>query len=618
MKLIRLIFGAILLAAGCQSQTQTVDLTTGDDGSFGLAPQIQNICGRQAQCLDGDWKAFVDQYETGYYDYHRNPMPDDQTFFADKKFHEDRTKLVEYDFDLASTLRVPGDWNTQRQELYMYEGTVWYRQTFTAAPAAGRRQFIHFGAANYEAIVGLNGHVAAKHIGGFTPFDIEVTNRLTEGDNSLIVKVDNKRVLSGVPTINSDWWNYGGITRSVYLLDVPETFIREYSVGLSEDGTKICGWAQLDGPVLSQEVTLTIPELGVSVSSLSDVSGRAVFEVAAEPSRWSPHSPKLYDVTLSTSDDSVSDRIGFRTVEVSGTQILLNGEPVFCKGICIHEEEPFEPSGRATGAEDDKVLLQWAKDLGCNFLRLAHYPHNEDMVRLAEEMGFMVWDEIPVYWTIDWTNPDTYANAEHQLRDMITRDRNRAGVIIWSMANETPRGDDRLHFLRSLIDKAREMDPSRLVSAAMEKDYLDENTLTVQDQLIDYVDIISFNQYVGWYDGDSDKCDRMSWNFPVKKPVFITEMGGGAKYGLHGDRTERFTEEYQDYLFVKNLEMLDRIPELAGVTPWILKDFRSPRRFLPGIQDDFNRKGLVSEKGEHKLAFETYREWRQPHHLIAK
>lgn len=610
MKNAKLIFAALLLAAGFSGQAQTVDLTAGDDGCFGLAPQIQNVPGRQTQCLDGDWKAFVDQYETGYYDYRRKAYPENKTFFADRKFHEDKTKLVEYDFDLAPTLRVPGDWNTQRPQLYMYEGTVWYRQTFNAAPAAGRRQFIHFGAANYESVVGLNGHVAAKHIGGFTPFDIEVTDWLIDGNNSLIVKVDNKRVLSGVPTVNSDWWNYGGITRSVYLVDVPETFIRDYSVGLSKDGKKICGWAQLDGPALSQKVMLSVPELGIAVSAQPDAGGLATFEVAAKPSRWSPASPKLYDVTLSTADDCVSDRIGFRTVEVSGTKILLNGEPVFCKGISIHEEEPFEPSGRATGAEDDRELLKWAKDLGCNFLRLAHYPHNEEMVRLAEEMGFMVWDEIPVYWTIDWTNPDTYANAEHQLRDMITRDRNRAGVIIWSMSNETPRGDARMHFLCSLIDKAREMDPTRLVSSAMEKDYADKNTLTVKDPLIEYVDIISFNQYVGWYDGNSDKCDRLSWTFPVQKPVVITEMGGGAKYGLHGDRTERFTEEYQECLYEKNLAMLDRIPELAGVSPWILKDFRSPKRFLPGIQDDFNRKGLVSEKGERKLAFEVYRKWR--------
>ena len=602
--------GALLLALSCQPHNAEVDLTKGDDSCFGLYPQIQNIQSRQTLCLDGDWKAFVDQYETGYYDYRRKPMKDEQSFFADRKFSDDRTKLVEYDFDMASSLHVPGDWNTQRPELYMYEGTIWYRQQFDAKPAEGRRSFLYFGAANYEAVVGVNGHAIARHVGGFTPFNIEVTDCLKDGQNTVIVKVDNKRKLEGVPTVNSDWWNYGGITRSVYLVDVPETFIREFSVSLSQDGEKIQAWAQLDGTKLQQNITLNIDELGISETVAADKNGRAAFEITASPERWSPKNPKLYDVRIASETDAVADRIGFRTVEVKGSKIILNGEPVFCKGICIHEEEPYAPSGRATGAQDDKVLLGWAKDLGCNFLRLAHYPHNEEMVRLAEEMGFMIWDEIPVYWTIDWTNPDTYANAEHQLRDMITRDRNRAGVVIWSMANETPHGDARLHFLRSLIDTARAMDPTRLVSAAMETDYIDESTRTVRDELINYVDIISFNQYMGWYDGDSDKCDRISWTFPVEKPVFITEMGGGAKYGLHGDRTERFTEEYQAYLFGKNLGMLDRIPELAGVTPWILKDFRSPRRFLPGIQDDFNRKGLVSEQGERKQAFGVYQQWR--------
>ena len=602
--------GALLLALSCQPHNAEVDLTNGDDSCFGLYPQIQNIQSRRTLCLDGEWKSFVDQYETGYYDYRRKPMKDEKTFFADRKFSDDRTKLVEYDFDTAASLHVPGDWNTRRPELYMYEGTVWYRQKFNAKPAEGRRSFLYFGAANYEAVVGVNGHALARHVGGFTPFNIEVTDCLKDGENTVIVKVDNKRILEGVPTINSDWWNYGGITRSVYLVDVPETFIREFSVSLSPDGKNIQAWAQLDGTALQQEVTLNIDELGISEKAATDGNGRAAFEIPADPQRWSPKNPKLYDVRIASETDSVTDRIGFRTIEIHGSKIVLNGEPIFCKGISVHEEEPYSPSGRATGAQDDKVLLSWAKDLGCNFLRLAHYPHNEEMVRLAEEMGFMVWDEIPVYWTIDWTNPDTYANAEHQLRDMITRDRNRAGVVVWSMANETPHGDARLHFLRSLIDTAREMDPTRLVSAAMEKDYIDKTTVTVQDELVNYVDIISFNQYMGWYDGDADKCDRVTWTFPVEKPVFITEMGGGAKYGLHGDRTERFTEEYQAYLYVKNLGMLDRIPELAGVTPWILKDFRSPRRFLPGIQDDFNRKGLVSDKGERKQAFEVYKQWR--------
>ncbi len=599
-----------LAASPLHSQTTSAPAQEPGDGCFGLSPQIQNIGGRNAVPLQGEWKAFIDPYETGYYDYRRNPMPDGATFFADRSFAADRTKLVEYDFDLASTLKVPGDWNTQRPELYLYEGTVWYRQKFHAQPRPGCRTFLYFGAANYEAVVGFNGHPVARHMGGYTPFNVEVTDRLSDGENTVIVKVDNKRMLEGVPTVNSDWWNYGGITRGVYLVTVPETFIRDYCIRLSSDRRRIEGWAQLDGTDFSRSVTLDIAELGIHVSAAADASGKASFSVKASPVLWSPSNPKLYDVTLTSGADSVRDRIGFRTIETRGTQILLNGEPVFCKGISIHEEEPFAPSGRACGAEDARTLLGWARELGCNFVRLAHYPHNEDMVRTAEEMGIMVWDEIPVYWTIQWDSPGTYLNALHQLEDMIVRDRNRAGVVIWSVANETPRGEARLEFLRKLISRAREMDGTRLVSAAMEKENIDEATLTVNDELLQYTDIISFNQYVGWYDGDSDKCDRVSWTFPLEKPVFITELGGGAKFGLHGARTERFTEEYQDYLYVKNLQMLERIDALAGVTPWVLKDFRSPRRFLPGVQDDFNRKGLLSEQGERKQAFFTYKAWR--------
>lgn len=601
--LLSLLLGGSILPARAQAPI--------GDGCFGLSPQIQNIDARSRVSLDGNWKAFIDQYETGYYDYRRNPMPDQSTFFADRSFNADRTVLVEYDFDSADELRVPGDWNTQRPQLYLYEGTIWYRQKFDITPKEGRRTFLYFGAANYEAVVGVNGHPIAKHLGGYTPFNIEITDKIHEGSNTVIVKVDNKRMLEGVPTVNSDWWNYGGITRSVYVVDVPETFIREYNVQLSADRKKICGWIQLDGSTLSQKVTLNINELGIHKTVTTGKDGKATFEVAAKPVFWSPDDPKLYDVSIISETDSVNDRIGFRTIETQGTKLLLNGEPIFCKGISIHEEMPYAPSGRAFTEEHARTLLGWAKELGCNFVRLAHYPHNEAMVHTAEEMGLMVWDEIPVYWTIQWENPATYINAEHQLTDMIIRDRNRANVVIWSVSNETPRGPARLEFLRKLIEKAREIDGTRLVSSAMEKTNIDYATLTVDDELLQYTDIISFNQYVGWYDGDSDKCDRVKWTFPVEKPVFITELGGGAKYGLHGDRTERFTEEYQDYLYKKNIEMLERIDALAGVTPWILKDFRSPRRFLPGIQDDFNRKGLLSEEGERKMAFFTYQAWRQ-------
>ena len=579
-------------------------------GEDAPAPQIINIPGRQTVSLDGLWKTIVDPYENGYYNYRMSPHNDASSYFADRDFDADRTILYEYNFNTDRTLMVPGDWNTQRQTLYYYEGTVWYRNIFDYELKPDRRTFIYFGAANYEAIVGLNGKKIARHVGGYTPFNVEVTEKLKENGNSLIVKVDNKRHSDEVPTLNSDWWNYGGLTRSVMIVETPMTFIRDYSIQLKAgDPKKIEGWIQLDGEQAEQDVCVAVPELKTSVTVRTDASGRAVFEMKAKPEYWCPDNPKLYDVTIISETDSVTDRIGFRTVETRGTEILLNGEPIFCKGVSIHEEMPYSGSGRAYSEDHARILLGWAKEMGCNFVRLAHYPHNEHMVRVAEEMGLMVWSEIPVYWTIQFDNPQTYANAEAQLVDMITRDRNRANVIIWSVANETPHGTPRLEFLKKLIAKTREMDPTRLVSAAMEKDNIDAVTVTVKDELVDYVDLISFNQYVGWYDGTSEKCDRMNWVFDVKKPVFISEFGGGAVYGRHGDVTERFTEEYQEDLYERSVRMFDRIEGLAGTTPWILKDFRSPRRQIVGIQDDFNRKGLISDQGGKKKAFYVMQRW---------
>lgn len=579
-------------------------------GEEAPAPQIINIAARKTVPLDGIWKTIVDPYENGYYNYRLKPLPDSESYFADRDFDSDRTVLYEYNFNTDKTLQIPGDWNTQRPELYYYEGTVWYRRNFDYTLDPGKRLFVYFGAANYETVAGLNGRKIGKHTGGYTPFNFEITGMVKEHDNSLVVKVDNRRKPEGVPTVNCDWWNYGGITRSVLLVETPETFIRDYYVQLKKDDMKtIAGWVRLDGSKAVQEVTVIIPELKISKSVKTDENGYASFEIKAKPEYWCPENPKLYDVDIKAETDSISDRIGFRSIKTDGTDILLNGKKIFCRGVSIHEEMPYGKSGRAFSEDHDRILLGWARDMGCNFIRLAHYPHNEAMVRLAEEMGFMVWSEIPVYWTIHWDNPDTYANAEAQLEDMINRDKNRANVIIWSVANETPHGDARLKFLSSLISRAREMDPTRLVSAAMEKSRLGHNVMTVDDDLAGLVDLISFNQYIGWYDGNSEKCDSISWTFEVKKPVFISEFGAGAVYGRHGDKSERFTEEYMQDMYERTVDMLERMPGLAGTTPWVLKDFRSPRRQLPGIQDDFNRKGLVSDQGGKKSGFYVMQKW---------
>lgn len=574
------------------------------------APQIINIEDRTTISLDGVWKSIVDPYENGYHDYRLAPLADRDSYFADQDFNADKTKLFEYNFNTDRNIMVPGDWNTQRPQLYYYEGTVWYRRIFDYTPKPGTRTFVYFGAANYEAIVGLNGRKIGKHTGGYTPFNFEITGMLKHEGNSLIVKVDNKRRPDGVPTVNSDWWNYGGLTRSVCLVETPETFIRDYFIQLDKNSSDIvAGWVQLDGKQTEQTVTIEIPELKISHKVRTGNNGRAVFSFRIKPVLWSPENPKLYDVRIISETDMVSDRIGFRTISTEGAKILLNGKETFCRGVSIHEEKPYGLGGRAWSEEQARILLGWAKEMGCNFVRLAHYPHNENMVRVAEELGLMVWSEIPVYWTIHWDNPETYANAEAQLKDMITRDKNRANVVIWSVANETPHGDARLKFLSSLVRKTREMDPTRLVSAAMEKDYITGTTVTVKDDLSEIVDLISFNQYVGWYDGTSEKCDRMKWTFDMEKPVFITEFGGGAVYGRHGSADERFTEEYMEDLYKRSIAMFERIPGLVGTTPWVLMDFRSPRRQMVGIQDDYNRKGLISEHGGRKKAFYVMKDW---------
>ena len=275
------------------------------------------------------------------------------------------------------------------------------------------------------------------------------------------------------------------------------------------------------------------------------------------------------------------------------------------RGIDIHEEAPTR-SGRAWSEDDARTLLGWAKELGCNFVRLAHYPHNEAMLRVADEMGLLVWGEVPVYWTIQWENPATLRNAENQLTEMITRDHNRASLIIYSVANETPISDARNSFLRQLIRDAHSADPTRLVSAALQNEETVEGNrflIHINDPIASDLDVMGDNEYIGWYVRRPEDADVTDWTSKYDKPLIMSEFGGDALFGLHGTASARWTEEYQENLYRHQIVMLKRISFLRGTSPWILKDFRSPRRTLPRIQDYFNRKGLVSDRGEKKKAF---------------
>jgi beta-glucuronidase len=571
---------------------------------------LANVYARTHVSLNGQWHYIVDPYENGFYDYRHEPFdaaPEPTGGFFLDRTPRDKTDLVEYNFDQSQTLAVPGDWNSQDPHLLYYEGTIWYRRKFDCPrPDPKERIFVYFGAANYAADVYLNGRKLGRHVGGFTPFSYEITQLVKTAGNSLVVRVDNTRHADAVPTVNTDWWNYGGLTRDVLLVRTPATFISDFRLQLAP-GTRdrLEARVQLDGPDKRQRIHISIPEAGIAVDADPDANGRAQLAVPAPGlDLWSPEHPRLYTVTLSSGGDRTTDRIGFRTIEVRGHDILLNGRSVFLRGVSLHEENPLR-GGRAYSTADARLLLGWAKELGCNFVRLAHYPHNEHMARVADELGLMLWEEFPVYWTIAWSNAATLQNARAQLTGLIERDRNRASVIVWSVANETPVSDARTQFLKTLVGAARSLDPTRLVSAAMEvrTDPKNPNHKIVDDPFGAFTDLLSFNEYIGWYDGLPDKLAHITWTLGYDKPVVISEFGAGAVQGFHADKLTRFSEEFQADVYRQTIPMLEKIPQWRGATPWILCDFRSPRRQLPNVQDGWNRKGLIGQNGKKKEAF---------------
>lgn len=565
---------------------------------------ISNTENRTYTSLNGKWKYVIDPYERGQIGFmplHKNVKP------------KDKSDRVEYSFDYAQTLWVPGAWNYQKPELFYYEGSIWYRKTFDKPDLdKNKRYFVYFGASNYLSTITLNGEVLCQHEGGYTPFCFEVTQLLKEKDNYLIVGVNNKRAADYVPAKVTDWFNHGGITRDVKLLEVPKAFVSNYFLSLDKSTLnkkikKINGSIIISGKRDKNHVKITIPELKISKDVKVDEKGDCKFVIETNNLElWSPENPKLYEVIIETENDEIKDKIGFRTIETKGKQILLNGKPVFLKGISLHDENPIRKD-RANSTDDAKLALGWAKELGCNFLRLAHYPHHEKIVRLADKMGFLLWEEMPLYWGIQWDNPEVLKKAIRQYTTLINRDYNRASCIIWSIANETIPSDARNEFLSSIAKHIRSMDNTRLLSAACKKDQAGDghpdSEYTISDPLMEHLDIISFNEYLGWYGGMPDECRKKTISSNANKPIIVSEFGGGALKGFYADSLTRWSEDFQAYLYKENIAMFDKIDGLAGMTPWILVDFMSPLRQLPDIQDGWNRKGLISEKGEKKKAF---------------
>lgn len=587
----RLLFTLLSLAFVCQESS----------AQFAM----QNVLGRDKESLNGKWAVLTDIMDMGVQKKWGNPVE-----------NTDLLKLNELQYEGGATLTVPGDWNSQDPELFYYESPMWYYRTFYHDAKSDKREFLHFGAVANHAIVYLNGEELGEHRGGFTPFQFEVTGKLKSGKNGVVVRVDNRRSTTTVPALAFDWWNYGGITRDVDIVSTPTTYIKDYWVRLKK-GTldRLLIDVELDGDKRAYvPVTITIQGADITKRAKSDAGGRVSLEFKADLDLWSPESPTMYDVVIESDMDSIEDRIGFRSFEVKGADILLNGEPIFLRGINIHEEIARDRR-RSVDYHDAEFLSEEALALGCNFVRLSHYPHNEYMVRLCEQKGIIMWEEIPVWQSIDFTDESVQENITNMLQEMIHRDKNRCGISIWSVANEThPTSANRTEFLTELISKCREWDDTRAISSAIDKifyDPEDSSKLVLKDPLAEHLDIIGINKYMGWYQKWLDKPENTTWETIADKPVIISEFGGEAIYAKYGDgdNLNSWSEDYMSMVYRDNLTSFENIPNLRGTSPWILFDFRSPRRAHAMYQQGWNRKGLISPEGNRKQAWYIMREY---------
>ena len=565
--------------------------------SHAATTYIQNVYGRHSTSLNGKWSAIVDPYDAGY----------NMRVFLDRKSRPSGN-FYEYDFDGATRLNVPGDWNSQRDELKYYEGTVWYARHFNFTPTGHQRHFLYFAGVSNRCKVYLNGQLIATHEGAFTPFQVEVGDKLVSGDNLLVVAVNNTRRVDAIPAMSFDWWNYGGITRDVMLVTLPDTYISDYFIRLDKHRSDLLlADVSLSRPVAGQRIVVTIPGAGVKMQLTTDANGVASGRLSVRKlQRWSPDKPTLYATTITAPNDTVTEQIGFRNINVEKTKVLLNGQPVFLRGVSFHEEIA-QRMGRATSMADAVALVTEAKNLACNMVRLAHYQQNEYIVREAERQGLMVWQEVPVWQSIDFTNDSTLRKAQQMLRETILRDRNRCADCFWGIANETKNTPARNRFLAQLLKTGKEMDTTRLFVAAFDLAYFDkqQDEFVMHDDFYPNLDLVGINKYMGWYAKWPKGPSQIRWNVAPGMPLLISEFGGEALYGQHGDDTnpDSWSEDYQAKLYRDNLRMFENITNLCGISPWVLFDFRSPTRLHSTNQEGWNRKGLISDQGQRKEAW---------------
>lgn len=626
MKNMKLIHSLLLIAL-CMSLGATKSHAQGfaqaNPKDIALYPQ-QNVC-RNVLDISGIWKFKKDVKNTGEAELWFNGLTD------------------------AEQIAVPGSWNDQHEGDHNYLGTAWY-ELETNVPEAWKNDniYIRVGSAVYFSKLWINGIAVGQHEGGHLPFAFLISDKIKWGEkNRITIEVENElkpdRIPNGnvkggsfsnFPASNYDFFPYAGLSRKVFLYSTPkkaaikditvqtdfEGSTGKLSVLVEKEGAINKGVLNIKGHGVNKDVPFTFRNHQVEVKT--DIPNVEL---------WSPKNPALYEVTVYLGSkksplDVYTLETGVRTIKVTSTQVLLNGEPILLKGFGKHEDFPIY--GRATTLPvmvKDYSLMKW---VGANSYRTSHYPYSEEYYTMADKEGFLIIDETPavglVFFDGDEAIQKRHAQAEFALKEVISRDKNHPSVVAWSVANEPSIRDLAATFqgkiseatqkevsegrktLSGLMKKAKELDPTRITSFAsvMGGPY---------DWLTD-CDVIFLNRYYGWYtnvgyfdqaraylNGELDKIYNQ-----FKKPILLSEFGADAIAGSHGTEDEIFTEEYQKKLINMYLDVANSKEYIVGMHIWNFADFRTAQAIMR--VDGMNLKGVFTQNRRPKMAAHLLRE----------
>jgi beta-glucuronidase len=538
-------------------------------------------------------------------------------------------------FEGGRPIAVPASWNEQFDDGRDNLGPAWYQTRFDIPWGwADKRIYLRFGSVNYLATVWLNGIRLGEHEGGHLPFVFDVTELARPSDNSLVVRVDGRLAFDRVPPGNVtgdavdffdshgnnfpqgqfDFFPFCGIQRPVLLYATPRGGVSDITVTIElvDDGALVRVRVASDGAT-----RCTLRGHGIEVSDVEAAKGNAAESVLPVPSAalWSPATPNLYELTVEVVAageviDSYSLQVGIRTIAVDGDRLLLNGQPIYLTGFGRHEDFPVVGRGLLPAViVKDYALMEW---IGANSFRTSHYPYSEEMLALADRLGFLVIAETPavgLFFREDGLERRSELCRQY-VRELIARDKNHPSVIMWSVANEPhSKPPHAAPFFRGLCDQARALDPSRPVTLA--------SFLGEAEEAFEFCDVLSLNRYSGWYTQPgrpalgagllSDELDAIHARFAG--PLILTEFGADAIAGMHAQPPEMFSEEYQAEMISRYIEVLRSKPYVVGEHVWNMCDFKTSQGV--GRPGALNHKGVFTRDRRPKLAAHWLREkWR--------